>query len=178
MSWKGTGNRARRAALRAQIAEMPPFRRITGPTSAQRIKSCLRAALNKAIAARKIVFNPAVHVEVAPATRAQPLMWTPERVATWRRTGIVPGKVMVRLEAGRQGSGPAAASPRAIRARVASPLGSPAPSADRLTHRHPAFDARCHSGCGAAYTSASRQAARNSGPTAGSNANAIALDLQ
>jgi len=95
MSWKGTENRARRAALQARIDEMPPFRRITGPTSAQRIKSCLRAALNKAIASRKIVFNPASHVEIAPATSVKPLMWTPKRVVTWRRTGVVPGKVMV-----------------------------------------------------------------------------------
>lgn len=93
--WKGAENRALRASLRSQIEDMPPFRQPTGPTSQQRVKSCLRAALNKAITARKITFNPATHVELAPADQPEPLMWTPERVATWRRTGTVPGKVMV-----------------------------------------------------------------------------------
>ncbi|MFE2866445.1 tyrosine recombinase XerC [Embleya sp. NPDC059259] len=93
--WKGRENRALRAGLKAQIAGMPPFRQTTGPTSLHRIKATLRAALNAAITDRKITFNCASHVELEGGEQPDPLKWTPKRVREWRRTGIVPAKVMV-----------------------------------------------------------------------------------
>nr|WP_272923786.1 tyrosine-type recombinase/integrase [Streptomyces sp. SID3343] len=93
--WKGADNRALRRNLKLQIEAMPEFRRTTGNTSLHRIKATLRAALNAAIAAQKITFNPASHVELDPEEQPPALLWTPERVAAWRRTGVVPGRVMV-----------------------------------------------------------------------------------
>jgi integrase len=87
--------RARLAAERAKLAEMPPFRRITGPATKQAIRRTLRMALNKAIVKQLITFNAAAHVELAAATRPKGLLWTDERVARWQETGQKPGPVMV-----------------------------------------------------------------------------------
>lgn len=87
--------RARLAAERAKLAEMPPFRRITGPATKQAIRRTLRMALNKAIKKQLITFNAASHVELAAASRPKGLLWTEERVAHWRETGVKPGPVMV-----------------------------------------------------------------------------------
>lgn len=89
------GERARLAAERAKLAEMPPFRRITGPATKQAIRRTLRAALNKAIATQLITFNAAAHVELESAGRPKGLLWTAERVARWRETGRKPSPVMV-----------------------------------------------------------------------------------
>ncbi|MGW2130544.1 site-specific integrase [Streptomyces coelicoflavus] len=83
------------AAERAKLAEMKPFRKITGPASRQAIRRTLRAALNSAIAQQLITFNPASHVELESGKRPKPLLWTDERVRRWRETGEVPGPVMV-----------------------------------------------------------------------------------
>jgi integrase len=80
---------------RAKLAEMPPFRRVTGPATKQAIRRTLRMALNKAIAEQLITFNAAAHVELAPAARPKGLLWTDERVARWQETGVKPGPVMV-----------------------------------------------------------------------------------
>lgn len=94
--WKGKENRARRKALKEAIAQMPPFRKTTGINSQHTIKRTLRASLNTAIAQQIIPpFNAAAHVELAPAARAKALVWTPERVRRWERTGEVPSPVMV-----------------------------------------------------------------------------------
>lgn len=87
--------RAALAAERATLAEMPPFRRITGPATKQAIRRTLRMALNKAIAKQLITFNAAAHVELATAARPKGLLWTAERVARWRATGMKPAPVMV-----------------------------------------------------------------------------------
>ncbi len=87
--------RARLAEERAKLAEMPPFRRVTGPATKQAIRRTLRMALNKAIAKQLITFNAAAHVELAAAARPKGLLWTEERVARWRETGVKPGPVMV-----------------------------------------------------------------------------------
>jgi integrase len=87
--------RARLAQERAKLAEMPPFRKLTGPSTQQAIRRTLRAALNSAIAQQLITFNPASHVELASGRRPKPLLWTDERVRLWRRTGEMPGPVMV-----------------------------------------------------------------------------------
>ncbi|MGW6460289.1 tyrosine-type recombinase/integrase [Streptomyces sp. NPDC055078] len=93
--WKGVENRARRKAIRAAIDAMPPFRRVTGPSTRQHVKATLRAALNDAIGQQIITFNPAAHVEIDPARKPKALVWTDERVARWRQTGEKPSPVMV-----------------------------------------------------------------------------------
>ncbi|MFC7842529.1 tyrosine recombinase XerC [Streptomyces sp. NPDC057382] len=87
--------RERLAAERAKLAEMPPFRRVTGPASKQAIRRTLRTALNFAIGREYITFNPASFVELTPAKRPPGLLWTDERVERWRETGERPSSVMV-----------------------------------------------------------------------------------
>ncbi|MFG2756770.1 tyrosine-type recombinase/integrase [Streptomyces wuyuanensis] len=87
--------RARIAEERAKLAEMNPFRKITGASTRQRIRATLRAALNDAIAQQLITFNPASHVELETGKRPKALVWTDERVAEWKRTGEKPSAVMV-----------------------------------------------------------------------------------
>lgn len=87
--------RARLAKERAKLAEMNPFRRITGPATQQRIRSTLRIALNAAIARQLITFNAAKHVELESGKRPKALLWTDERVRRWRETGQKPSPVMV-----------------------------------------------------------------------------------
>lgn len=69
--------------------------RLVGPATMHRIRATLRAALNTAIRQQMIDHNPAVHVELPPARRPRPLVWTPERVKRWQATGEVPSAVMV-----------------------------------------------------------------------------------
>ncbi|RPF41822.1 site-specific recombinase XerD [Streptomyces sp. Ag109_G2-6] len=87
--------RERIAAERAKLAEMKPFRKVTGPATRQRVRATLRAALNDAIAQQLITFNPASHVELETGKRPKALVWTEERIAQWKRTGDKPSPVMV-----------------------------------------------------------------------------------
>ncbi|MGV9269938.1 tyrosine-type recombinase/integrase [Kitasatospora sp. NPDC003701] len=87
--------RAARRVARAAIAEMPPFRRVTGLSTQQHIRATLRAALNVAIARQLITFNPAAHVELETAPKPKALVWTAARIAEWRRTGLKPSPVMI-----------------------------------------------------------------------------------
>ncbi|WP_434591814.1 site-specific integrase [Streptomyces sp. A5-4] len=87
--------RARLAVERAKLAEMKPFRKITGPATQQSIRRTLRAALNSAIAQQYITFNPASHVELESGKRPKPLLWTAQRVERWRATSELPSPVMV-----------------------------------------------------------------------------------
>lgn len=87
--------RERLAAERAKLKEMPPFRKANGPATRQAIRRTLRTALNKAIAEQLITFNAASHVELDAAARPTGLLWTPERVERWRKTGEIPSPVMV-----------------------------------------------------------------------------------
>ncbi|GAA2985022.1 site-specific integrase [Streptomyces fulvorobeus] len=86
---------ARLAAERAKLAEMPPYRRVTGPATQQRIRATLRSALNSAISNQMLTFNPASHVELASGKRPKALLWTAEHVERWRETGEKPSGVMV-----------------------------------------------------------------------------------
>ncbi|MFB6948928.1 tyrosine recombinase XerC [Streptomyces niveus] len=80
---------------RAKLAEMPPYRRVTGAATQQRIRATLRSALNSAIAQQLLTFNPASHVELASGKRPKAKLWTPQHVAHWRETGEKPSGVMV-----------------------------------------------------------------------------------
>ncbi len=69
--------------------------RPTGASTRQRIRACLRKAINDALADELIVgSNPAALVKV-PAARPLPMVWEDERVQRWKTTGEVPGPVMV-----------------------------------------------------------------------------------
>ncbi len=86
----------RLAAERAKLAAMPPFRRITGPATKQRIRATLRTAIQAAIRQQLIDdFNPARHVELAAGKRPRAKMWTDQHVEVWRATGERPSAVMV-----------------------------------------------------------------------------------
>ncbi|MGH8879893.1 MAG: site-specific integrase [Stackebrandtia sp.] len=78
----------------AQRAAVKGARTLTA-TSIHKLHGTLRAALNAAIRAHLITTNPAGHVELPPARRPKPLVWTAERVEHWRRTKNIPGRVMV-----------------------------------------------------------------------------------
>ncbi len=69
--------------------------RTVAPATMHRIRATLRAALNAAIRQRLIDNNPAAHVELPPAKRPKPLVWTDERVKRWTATGEIPSPVMV-----------------------------------------------------------------------------------
>lgn len=90
--------RARLDAERARLARMRPYRKLTGPATKQRIRACLRTALNAGIARQGetgLTFNAAAHVELSGGQRPKGLLWTEERIARWRETGEIPGPVMV-----------------------------------------------------------------------------------
>ncbi|MCD2461940.1 tyrosine-type recombinase/integrase [Streptomyces sp. MBT42] len=87
--------RERLAAEREKLAEMKPFRKVTGLATRHAIRRTLRAALNSAIRDQLITFNPAAHVELDSYSRPKGLLWTEERVERWRTAGAVPSPVMV-----------------------------------------------------------------------------------
>ncbi|MFG1885966.1 tyrosine-type recombinase/integrase [Micromonospora sp. NPDC049102] len=82
-------------AVRRSAAGVRP----TGPTTRQRIRACLRKAINDALADELIVgSNPAALVKT-PGDRPLPIVWEDERVQRWKDTGQVPGPVMVWTDA-------------------------------------------------------------------------------
>ena len=81
--------------LRAQLTLLPPFRPVPGPVTLQRIRATLRSALTSAMKEELITVNVAKLVELPQHRRARPMLWTDARVRTWRRTGEIPGPVMV-----------------------------------------------------------------------------------
>ncbi|MFI7640581.1 tyrosine-type recombinase/integrase [Nonomuraea sp. NPDC049400] len=61
------------------------YRRPVGPSTMHRIRATLRHALNVAIKQDWLLdFNPAAAVELPPAIRPKPVVWTEGRVAQWR----------------------------------------------------------------------------------------------
>lgn len=72
-------------ALRAQVKG----RRAVGAATKQRIRATLRAALTKAIKERRIDINVAALVELPPGRAPRPLVWSPERIAEWRRNHTI-----------------------------------------------------------------------------------------
>ncbi|WP_326808145.1 site-specific integrase [Streptomyces sp. NBC_01775] len=83
---------------RRKLAAMPPYRKPAGAATQQRIRACLRAALNAAIARQTetgLTFNAAQYVELSGGSRPKPVLWTDEHIARWRETGLKPSPVMV-----------------------------------------------------------------------------------
>jgi integrase len=87
--------KAARASKDPKRREAVKYQRPVGPSSLQRIRETLRSYLNDRIREELISFNPAKWVKLPPADRPKPLVWTPERVEHWQRTGKAPGPVMV-----------------------------------------------------------------------------------
>jgi len=88
-------DRAAAQAARTKLAEMPPFRSPAGPATIQRIRACLRSALTDAAKQQLVTVNVAKLVNLPTARRPKPKIWTPARVAAWRKTGEIPNTVMV-----------------------------------------------------------------------------------
>jgi integrase len=79
------------AAMFAAIAAGPNRRGQPYATGTlQRICATLRAALNGAIRDGMLVSNAANRVELPNPRRPHPVVWTKQRIAEWRRTGIRP----------------------------------------------------------------------------------------
>lgn len=75
---RASGDPARVAAVR--------YRRPVGSTTMHRIRATLRHALNIAICQDRLLdFNPAAVVELAPAVRPKPVIWTEEKVTQWHK---------------------------------------------------------------------------------------------
>ncbi|QKW20943.1 site-specific integrase [Kitasatospora sp. NA04385] len=72
-----------------------PQMKIVAPATMHRIRATLRSALSQAVREERISKNWASLVELPSGKRPKALLWTPERVAEWRRTGEKPSKVMV-----------------------------------------------------------------------------------
>ncbi|MFE9937358.1 site-specific integrase [Streptomyces hirsutus] len=87
--------RERLAVERERLAAMKPYRKANGPATRHAIRRTLRTALNAAIAQQLITFNAAKHVELGSSARPKGLLWTAERVARWRESGVAPSPVMV-----------------------------------------------------------------------------------
>lgn len=85
----------RLAIERERLAEMPPYRAVTGPATKQRIRATLRTALNAAIRRQLITFNPASWVELDSGKRPKAVLWAEQHVEHWRKAGEKPSAVMV-----------------------------------------------------------------------------------
>ena len=59
------------------------YQRQVGPASMQRIRACLRAAVNDALDQGLIAYNPAVRLRMAPEKKRRPVVWTAERAAAF-----------------------------------------------------------------------------------------------
>lgn len=69
--------------------------RVIRPATMHRYRGTLRAALNAAIRAQLITFNPASYVELPSGKRPKALPWTGERIRHWKATGQLPSAVML-----------------------------------------------------------------------------------
>ncbi|MEU2558478.1 tyrosine-type recombinase/integrase [Streptomyces longispororuber] len=70
-------------------------RKITSAATMHRINATLSSFLTSGIKRQEYSTNLATLVELPPIKRPKPLVWTPERVEEWKRTGVKPGPVMV-----------------------------------------------------------------------------------
>jgi len=87
--------RAARASFDPAVRDTVKGLKLMGGATLNRYRATLRAALNAAIRAQLITFNPASFVELPSGKRPKALLWTDERVRRWQATGQVPSAVMV-----------------------------------------------------------------------------------
>lgn len=64
--------------------------RLLASSTVDRIRATLRAALNEALRQGFVDFNPAAKVKVPGPKREYPVLWTEERVESWRANGVRP----------------------------------------------------------------------------------------
>ncbi|MER5639382.1 tyrosine-type recombinase/integrase [Kitasatospora sp. NPDC002227] len=83
------------AAREVYEAQRREVQRVTGPNTLQSLKATLRAALNDAIKQDLIVKNYASLATWPKPVKVKALVWTPPRIAFWKRTGRKPSPVMV-----------------------------------------------------------------------------------
>jgi integrase len=74
--------------LRARTAA--PLTRPLTAARIRRVHATLMSALGSAVKRKMIGHNPATHVELAVGRRPKAVVWTDDRVAAWRRTGVRP----------------------------------------------------------------------------------------
>jgi integrase len=80
---------------RAHLAALPRHEKPLGAAGKQSVRATLRAALSDAQAQQLIQVNVAKLVKLPGARRVRALVWTTERIRTWRNTGERPSSVMV-----------------------------------------------------------------------------------
>ncbi|MES0837850.1 tyrosine-type recombinase/integrase [Nocardiopsis tropica] len=70
---------------------------VIGLSSKHRISATLRSALSDAVRSPEaaVSVNVASHARLPSCPRKRPLVWTPGRVAQWKKDGTIPGEVMV-----------------------------------------------------------------------------------
>ncbi len=69
------------------LREKVKWRRVVNPPTLRNIRATLRHALAIAMKHERLIdFNPATVVELPPAARPRPLVWTDERVHAWQTT--------------------------------------------------------------------------------------------
>lgn len=77
--------REARASRDPDMLAKVKWRRPVNPPTLRHIKATARHALNVAIKHERLIdFNPAAIVELPPADRPRPLVWTDERVRAWQ----------------------------------------------------------------------------------------------
>ena len=74
--------------LRARTAT--PLKRPLTAARIRRLHATLGSALGSALKCKLLSHNPAVHVELANGRRPKAVVWSDDRVAAWRRTGVRP----------------------------------------------------------------------------------------
>jgi integrase len=82
-----TGMIATIEAWNGELAEgrlVRKYQRQVGPAAMHRIRDCLRAALNDAVDAGLLAYNPAARVRMVPEKHRRPVVWTADRVAEFR----------------------------------------------------------------------------------------------
>ncbi|GAA2084994.1 tyrosine-type recombinase/integrase [Kitasatospora saccharophila] len=70
-------------------------RRVTGLETQKRILATLSSAIADGVRAEEFRRNWADLVKLPKSSPPKPMLWTPARVARWRETGKIPGRVMV-----------------------------------------------------------------------------------
>ena len=83
-------------AAHNRLKDMKAFQRPCGPARAQRVRATLRSALQDAMTVDGLLtVNAAKLVKMTAAKRPKGRVWTPERIARWRKSGVKPSPVMV-----------------------------------------------------------------------------------
>ncbi len=67
--------------------QRPDLDRPLSPATIRRVHATLMSGLNTAVRRRRLVHNPAEHVELASGKAPKAVVWTQARVDLWRRTG-------------------------------------------------------------------------------------------